>query len=320
MKNLYIIGNGFDCHHGINSSYSAYRQWLEENEPELYERLREFYYVDDDEWWWQFEVNLGEIELATYIQYTASENQPDLASDEFRDRDYYAGSYQAESEIGDLVNDIKDTFKAWINSLSRADGSKKIKLTRGDDHFINFNYTSTLQDLYGIPDSEILYIHGKASDEVLVLGHNKTYEELTKAAEVVQPEPPADLSEEELAEWYDGEDYITQTVRDAAVNEIYRIRKNVGQIIQDNRSIFSSMNKIEHIYIYGFSFSPVDEPYIDEIISHIDKEKVHWTISYYSDEGQQKIQAYMQSRKILPDLWELMKLEDIQMYKQQRLF
>lgn len=60
MKNLYIIGNGFDCHHGINSSYSAYRQWLEENEPELYERLREFYYVDDDEWWWQFEVNLGE--------------------------------------------------------------------------------------------------------------------------------------------------------------------------------------------------------------------------------------------------------------------
>ena len=167
MKNLYIIGNGFDCHHGINSSYSAYRQWLEENEPELYERLREFYYVDDDEWWWQFEVNLGEIELATYIQYTASENQPDLASDEFRDRDYYAGSYQAESEIGDLVNDIKDTFKAWINSLSRADGSKKIKLTRGDDHFINFNYTSTLQDLYGIPDSEILYIHGKASDEVL---------------------------------------------------------------------------------------------------------------------------------------------------------
>ena len=50
MKNLYIIGNGFDCHHGINSSYSAYRQWLEENEPELYERLREFYYVDDDEW------------------------------------------------------------------------------------------------------------------------------------------------------------------------------------------------------------------------------------------------------------------------------
>ena len=70
MKNLYIIGNGFDCHHGINSSYSAYRQWLEENEPELYERLREFYYVDDDEWWWQFEVNLGEIELADYVQYT----------------------------------------------------------------------------------------------------------------------------------------------------------------------------------------------------------------------------------------------------------
>lgn len=321
MKNLYIIGNGFDCHHGINSSYNAYRKWLEENEPELYERLQEFYYVDDDEWWWQFEVNLGEIELADYIQYTASENQPNYGSDEFRDRDYHAGSYQAENEIGGLVNDIKETFKEWINSLSKADGSKKIKLDKGDSHFINFNYTSTLQELYGVPDSDILHIHGKAPDDTLVLGHNKTYEELTQAVEVVRSEPPADLSEEELAEWYDdGEDYITQTVREAAVSEIYAIRKDVEQIIRNNRTMFSSMNEIEHIYIYGFSFSPVDEPYIDKIINHIDKEKVHWTISYYSDEDQKKIEAYMQSRKISPDLWKLIKLEDIQMYKQQQLF
>ena len=89
------------------------------NEPELYERLREFYYVDDDEWWWQFEVNLGEIELADYVQYTASENQPDFASDEFRDRDYYVGSYQAESEIGGLVNALKTLSKHGLTLCQR---------------------------------------------------------------------------------------------------------------------------------------------------------------------------------------------------------
>ena len=46
---LYIIGNGFDMHHGIKSSYSNYRGWLEENDPDLYERLREYYDVDDDD-------------------------------------------------------------------------------------------------------------------------------------------------------------------------------------------------------------------------------------------------------------------------------
>lgn len=28
ITDLYIIGNGFDLHHGINSSYFEYRIWL----------------------------------------------------------------------------------------------------------------------------------------------------------------------------------------------------------------------------------------------------------------------------------------------------
>lgn len=29
VKSLYILGNGFDIHHGINSKYSDYHEWLE---------------------------------------------------------------------------------------------------------------------------------------------------------------------------------------------------------------------------------------------------------------------------------------------------
>lgn len=28
MKHLYVIGNGFDCHHRINSSYNSFYKFL----------------------------------------------------------------------------------------------------------------------------------------------------------------------------------------------------------------------------------------------------------------------------------------------------
>lgn len=323
MKNLYIIGNGFDCHHCICSSYSAYRTWLQENHQNLYEKMSEFYATEDDEWWWQFELNLGEIDLADYIALTAFENQPNFGSDEFRDRDYHAGSFQAENDIGGLVSDIKGTFKEWIRSLPKANGDRKIELMHDDCFFINFNYTSTLQQLYNIPDSQIVHIHGDVEADELVLGHNKTYDELHDMAEGIQPEPPDDLSEEELVEWYqdNGDDYITQTVRDAAVNNIFGIRKDVENIIRQHHNLFSSMKDVEHIYVFGFSFSPVDTPYIDEIFQYIDKTKVKWSISYYCRDDIEKIESYMQLKEITPTLWKpLIRLEDIQILKQLSLF
>ena len=43
MKNLFIIGNGFDIHHSINSSYSDYREWLKGYDFDLYNKLCRLY-------------------------------------------------------------------------------------------------------------------------------------------------------------------------------------------------------------------------------------------------------------------------------------
>lgn len=53
MKNLFIIGNGFDIHHGINSRYSDYREWLKGYDFDLYNKLCRLYdsTEDDDDWW-----------------------------------------------------------------------------------------------------------------------------------------------------------------------------------------------------------------------------------------------------------------------------
>lgn len=71
IKKLYLIGNGFDIHHGISSRYSNYRSWLEENDANLIERLSNYYDVDEKEWWNQFEQELGHPDMADYIDNTA---------------------------------------------------------------------------------------------------------------------------------------------------------------------------------------------------------------------------------------------------------
>ena len=61
-KKLYIIGNGFDIHHKINSAYSDFKNWLEINHKKynaLY--LIENYFYIDSEFWHDFENNLSKF-------------------------------------------------------------------------------------------------------------------------------------------------------------------------------------------------------------------------------------------------------------------
>ena len=49
MENhLYIIGNGFDLYHGINSSYRNFRNWLYENEPTVIQDMHDVGHKDND--------------------------------------------------------------------------------------------------------------------------------------------------------------------------------------------------------------------------------------------------------------------------------
>ena len=43
ITDLYIIGNGFDLHHGINSSYFEYRIWLKKHYEDIYCEIEQDY-------------------------------------------------------------------------------------------------------------------------------------------------------------------------------------------------------------------------------------------------------------------------------------
>ena len=221
-----------------------------------------------------------------------------------------------------MIYHVKRTFNAWIASLDKAEDSKRIHLIRKDSLFITFNYTRTLEELYQIPDNQVLHIHGMVGDDELILGHGKNYAELKEDYEMTLSQPPADLDEEELEDWYSSHyDFVTQQTQEVAISQIASLQKDVQQIISDNRSIWDSLAEVEIIHVFGFSFSYIDMPYLSTIINHINTDKVKWVISAFSNRDREKIEAFMDDAGIKDNLWKpLVALHNVQKYKQLSLF
>ena len=114
MKYLYIIGNGFDRHHGMETSYSQFRNWLEEKDLSVLCTIDELFGYCDDDWWQYFESNLATAVTSEIVQEEVRENYPDFGSDDFRDRDWYAAEYAVETNY--LKHMVKFE-KLFINGL-----------------------------------------------------------------------------------------------------------------------------------------------------------------------------------------------------------
>ena len=288
MKNLYIIGNGFDKHHEIPSGYRDFHEWLIEKEPELVEQIDELYDYSDD-LWGNFEVELGNLDIPSVASEIYSEHPADELSDHY-ERTYHAGAIVAGDTVGEIYNKIREMFPEWVKSLPAADTCKKIRIDKEDSFFITFNYTDTLLDVYGIPLDDILFIHGRASDSAnhhLVLGHGKSREEIQREAE-------AKFDEETHPA------YI-QTV-EAVERQVNMMKKNTSRIIADNQSTWKAMKDVKHIYCYGLSMSPVDMPYFQKIAASIDSKSVIWQVSVYGNNTKEINVQKDNKRKILSSL------------------
>ena len=110
MKYLYIIGNGFDRHHGMETSYSQFRNWLEEKDLSVLCTIDELFGYCDDDWWQYFESNLATAVTSEIVQEEVRENYPDFGSDDFRDRDWYAAEYAVENKLSEAYGEIREAF------------------------------------------------------------------------------------------------------------------------------------------------------------------------------------------------------------------
>lgn len=268
---LYIIGNGFDRYHNIPSDYRDFGNYLKKADPEIFSEV-ETYFCVDDHFWWKFEA-----ELANFNADTAIENASDLlvsyAAEDWSDS--YHHDYQCElKRIVDAISvSMRGHFADWVRQLPipamGALAGKPLPLDK-NARYLNFNYTQTLQQTYGIPSAQILHIHGNASNpsDQIVLGHGwhrNSSDSRNHGIELSE----ADTREIEGNQIVD--DYFSKTF------------KPTDQIIEQQQSFFSSLNSIRQILVMGHSLSEVDAPYLKEIIRNIDSSAVTWKVSYHSD-------------------------------------
>ena len=312
MKNLYIIGNGFDMHHDLPSGYWDFHEWLQEKNAELVEQIDELYDYSDN-LWGNFEVELGNLDVPSVASDIYSENPADESSDDY-ERTFHAGAIVAGDTVGEIYNKIRAMFPEWVKSLPAANTCKKIKIDKEDSFFITFNYTDTLLDVYSIPMDDILFIHGRAADSetrYLVLGHGKSREEIQQEAE-------ANFDEETHPAFI-------QTV-EAVERQVNMMKKDTSRIIADNQSTWEATKNVQHIYCYGLSMSIVDMPYLQKIVASIDAQHVIWHVNVFGN-NDEEIDAQkankmniLSSLGIDEELIEFCTLDEIQVYKQDALF
>lgn len=241
MTTLVILGNGFDIWHGLPTSYwNFYNQYGNslENHTQYFDD-----FCDIDIEWANFEESLGSFDQDSFHDNAAW--QPSL--EELADNPSSLYGFHDEITIrkDELVRDITNAFKEWISSVNVSNTAKQIELPHSF-RFINFNYTNTLQDVYGIPETSILHIHGKVRRNI-IFGHGRVKNSPDSQQELEEP-------------WFE------ESQRDAA--SVYNVfHKPVGDILEQHKSEILKYDDVTNIIVIGHSVNDIDIPYFQCILN-----------------------------------------------------
>ncbi|MCS6118043.1 hypothetical protein G3444_03795 [Shewanella baltica] len=238
MKKLYIIGNGFDMHHGLATNYFSFENYIRLHNQELFSKVNQYYYSGNDEdLWANFEENLANLDKDGVLD-ELSEYLPNPSSEDFRDKDWHTADIESSRLLELLTSKLRKEFSNFIIEASseKIDPSKRIKIDIGE-LFLSFNYTNTLEQEYFIPEERILYIHGVANDaEDLILGHAIDPDLFIEETTIERP--PDGLSPEQLDYWYDEmanqHDPIYENLKNNVNRYFAASYKNTKKIIEDN--------------------------------------------------------------------------------------
>jgi len=264
METLYIIGNGFDLHHSLPTSYADFNRFVLSNNIELSDTIEEYFTMNlsDHFLWSNFEEDLGSFD---WELFHSNHNNIDTNNDNFRPSDTYGLEDELVAEAEEIKQVICSTFEEWIESIDISQARRKLRVLK-NSRFISFNYTLLLEEIYNIPQGRVFHIHGDISgnSEELVFGHNKTMDEVP-----------------ELDEKGDSNRTLFTDSESAAKAPFHSFYKPVGEIINSNTDTFESMKDFKDIYVLGHSLNYIDVPYFKEI--HNRSKKSKWHVSFYED-------------------------------------
>jgi hypothetical protein len=327
-ETLYIIGNGFDLHHGIASKYSDFKIYLVKHNRDLLYALEHLY--DCEDIWGDFEQNLLTISRETFINYIS----PLFPTNEVDDEDFtYAKLFLSQDSAGNLIDELTENlrkrFHQWIRTLTMPPGYKQ-QLIKLDPNalYLSFNYTDFIETAYGAMSDQICYLHGKKSDKTgsIILGHGESpensLENWLNANEKKQRFQPRSknkrnkfynnsnptylayfLYDETKGNWRSEARYHAINFAAERIEDYYEQSfKNFHKVLETHKSFISSLNEIKKIIVVGHSLSKVDMPYFEKILEvNGDPKNIEWEVSFHSDASLNRINEFAQELNIDPN-------------------
>ncbi|MDT0676477.1 bacteriophage abortive infection AbiH family protein [Autumnicola musiva] len=299
MNKLYIIGNGFDLYHCLDTWYSSFGIYLQKTDEETYDHLLEYLYLPEldeedevslkDPLWSTFENSLAGLDIEEVLE-KFSEYSANPGSDDFSDGDWDTIRVYVSEVKKHLTDKLLENFKTFVQNVHYPDTDDLTLLNLEENAiYLNFNYTKTLELYYNIPSDQILYIHNKADGiSPLILGHGLHPEKFRKE----EPKMPENMSLEEQEQWMDFQsnnyDLSIENGRDELIDYFQTTFKSTEKIISNNISFFNSLKSIQEINVLGHSISQVDALYFKTIIGMPNKNKITWNVSYHKEDEKLK--------------------------------
>ncbi|ENI4491796.1 hypothetical protein ABXZ90_002943, partial [Listeria monocytogenes] len=191
MNITFLVGNGFDKMHGMETSYSDFYNHIFENHDK--EKIDGNYFYnqikDDISNWSDFELALGmstfsDEEEAGHIEDDLGKlAKTDIHKEKFNENHFIQSvkefredfrQYLKQQEHLVKVPNVKDSLLSFIEELK--DGDREIVRNRINEnsiyyHFLNFNYTTLLDRALGENIGSVYHVH-ETIDNGAFLGVN----------------------------------------------------------------------------------------------------------------------------------------------------
>lgn len=156
MSNLYIIGNGFDIAHDLDTSYWAFRTYLENNHLDFllaFERMYNIQQLDPSEYGYTVEAQKQWddrvydtlwSEFEKFMGFPNVQDMLDISTSVLEDLDLEGGNDGIKgtmdeywrSEFG-FIEKLQEYVKEWIScvDISKVVPKKSILMNNSDDFF-----------------------------------------------------------------------------------------------------------------------------------------------------------------------------------------
>lgn len=256
---FYVIGNGFDLHYGLMTTYSNFKAYLLRNGYwELVRKVDQLFYERGNfspkeiNTWSRFE------DMLQVFNYLDAEEIYDEAMSNAETDDDRAGYWDSPSwNVGyynEYIRVLKQQFDSWIRSFNMHILPDQYFRPQKGDFVLSFNYTTTIEDSFYPVNFDILHIHGTVGQE-LVLGHN----------DYQKPDIFNVIEDEDS-------DYRDTTTRNA-VNDVLELAaiqyfKNSGEIVRKYKNVFLRIPCYDKVVVMGLSCGPQDSIYVCEILKY----------------------------------------------------